>query len=55
MILLKDYDCLIMYFHKKANVVFDASSRKLMGSFAHISFECLNLFFFSGQDQGSSR
>lgn len=37
MILLKDYDCLIMYHHRKAKMVVDALSRKLMGIFAHIT------------------
>ena len=35
--LLKDYDCSILYHPGKANVVVDALSKKLTGSFAHIS------------------
>ena len=35
--LLKDYDCSILYHPGKANVVADALSRKLAGSFAHIN------------------
>ena len=34
--LLKDYDCMIFYHPRKANVVADALSRKSMGSMAHI-------------------
>ena len=34
--LLKDYDCTILYYPRKANVVADALSRKSMGSLAHI-------------------
>ena len=35
--LLKDYDCDILYYPGKANVVADALSRKFSGSLAHIS------------------
>ena len=34
--LLKDYDCTILYHPSKANVVFDALSRKFVGSLAAI-------------------
>ena len=37
--LLKDYDCSILYYPGKANVVADALSRKSAGSLAHISTE----------------
>ena len=37
--LLKDYDCSILYYLGKANVVADALSRKSSGSLAHISTE----------------
>ena len=37
--LLKDYDCSILYHPSKANVVFDALSRKSTGNLAHISTE----------------
>ena len=37
--LLKDYDCSILYYPGKANVVADALSRKSSGSLAHISTE----------------
>ena len=37
--LLKDFDCSTLYHLGKANVVADALSRKLAGSFAHISTE----------------
>uniref|UniRef100_A0A1U7YBN8 Uncharacterized protein LOC104245454 n=1 Tax=Nicotiana sylvestris TaxID=4096 RepID=A0A1U7YBN8_NICSY len=35
--LLKDYDCSILYYPGKANVVVDALSKKSMGSLAHIA------------------
>ena len=34
--LLKDYDCIIQYHSRKANVVADALSRKLVGFLAAI-------------------
>ena len=34
--LLKDYDCIIQYHPRKANVVVDALSRKFVGSLAVI-------------------
>ena len=37
--LLKDYDCSILYYPGKANVVSYALSRKSIGSLAHISTE----------------
>ena len=37
--LLKDYDCTILYYLDKANVVEDALSRKSMGSLAHIAVQ----------------
>ena len=37
--LLKDYDCDILYYPSKANVIADALSRKSSGSLAHISVE----------------
>ena len=37
--LLKDYDCSILHYPGKANVVADALSRKSTGSLAHISLE----------------
>ena len=37
--LLKDYDCSILYYPGKANVVSYALSRKSTGSLAHISTE----------------
>ena len=35
--LLKDYDCIILYYPSKAIVVADALSHKSIGSLAHIS------------------
>ena len=35
--LLKNYDCTILYYPGKANVVADTLSRKSMGSLAHIA------------------
>ena len=35
--LLKDFDCSTLYHLGKANVVVDALSRKLAGSFSHIN------------------
>ena len=37
--LLKNYDCSILYHPGKANVVFDALSRKSAGSLTHISID----------------
>lgn len=37
--LLKDYDCQILYYPSKANVIADALSRKSMGSLAHIKVQ----------------
>ena len=37
--LSKDYDCSIPYHPSKANVIADTLSRKLAGSFAHISIK----------------
>ena len=37
--LLTEYDCDILYYAGKANVVADALSRKSLGSLAHISVE----------------
>ena len=37
--LLKDYDCSILYYLGRANMVADALSTKLAGSLAHISTE----------------
>ena len=37
--LLKDYDCTILYYPDKANVIADALSRKSMGSLAHIAIQ----------------
>ena len=37
--LLKDYDCSILYYPGKVNVVADTLSRKSSGSLAHISTE----------------
>lgn len=33
---LIDYDCVILYYHEKVNVVADPLSRKSMGSLTHI-------------------
>ena len=35
--LLKDYDCMILYHPRKANIVLDALSRKCIGSLSHIA------------------
>ena len=37
--LLKDYDCYILYYPGKMNVVVDALNRKSAGSLAHISIK----------------
>ena len=37
--ILKNYDCNILYYPRKANMVVDALSRKSSGSLAHISVE----------------
>ena len=37
--LSKDYDCSIPYHPSKGNVIADTLSRKLAGSFAHISIK----------------
>lgn len=37
MLLLKDYDCIILYHPDKANVVADALSQKSIGSLTHVT------------------
>ena len=37
--LLKDFDCSILYYSGKANVVADALNRKSVGNLTHISTE----------------